>query len=251
MEFALIIPAFIAGILTFLAPCTLPLVPAYLGFISGASLEDLKDPQKSVKARGKVFLNGLFFIIGFSLVFIALGSLAGLIGTTLVGYRLWLSRIGGIFVIIFGLFMMGILKLPFLSKERQLHVPALFKQGKPLNSALLGSAFGLGWTPCVGPILGSVLTLAAVSSTVGQGAILLSVFSLGLAVPFLAIALGIGWASERMGKITKYLNVVSIIGGVFLVFLGVLLVTNSFAVWISYFYQVFNFINYDRILDYL
>lgn len=249
MDFSLIIPSFIAGVLTFLAPCTLPLVPGYLGFISGASLEDLKDPEKSKKARWKIFLNGLFFIIGFSLVFIVLGSLAGFAGRSLVQYRFWLSRIGGIFVIVFGLFMMGILKLPFLSKERQLHIPSIFERGKPFNSFLLGSAFALGWTPCVGPILGSILTLAAVSSTVGQGAILLSVFSLGLAVPFLVIAIGIGWASQHLNKISRYLNTISFIGGIFLVFLGFLLVTNSFAVWISYFYRLFNFINYDRLLD--
>lgn len=251
MEFSLIIPSFIAGILTFLAPCTLPLVPGYLGFISGASLDDLKDPEKAGKARKKIFLNGLFFVIGFSLVFIVLGSLAGFAGRSLIQYRFWLSRIGGVFVIVFGLFMMGVLKLPFLTKERQLHVPSIFQRGKPFNSFILGFAFALGWTPCVGPILGSILTLAAVSSTVGQGAILLAVFSLGLAVPFLIIAVGIGWASQHLNKISKYLNAISFIGGIFLVFLGILLVTNSFAVWISYFYRFFSFINYDSLLDHL
>lgn len=251
MDFSLIIPSFIAGILTFLAPCTLPLVPGYLGFISGASLDDLKNPEKSKKARWRIFLNGLFFIIGFSAVFIILGSLAGFVGRGLAQYRFWLSRIGGIFVIIFGLFMTGVLKLPVLNKEKQLRVPTIFERGKPFNSFVLGSAFAFGWTPCVGPILGSILTLAAVSTTAGQGAILLSVFSLGLAVPFLIIALGIGWTSQHLGKISKYLNVVSVIGGIFLVFLGILLATNSMSIWISYFYHLFNFINYDRLLNYL
>lgn len=251
MELSLIIPSFIAGLLTFLAPCTLPLVPGYLGFISGASLDDLKDPEKSKRARWKIFLNGLFFIIGFSLVFIVLGTLAGFAGRSLIQYRFWLSRIGGAFVIIFGFFMMGVLKLPFLHQERQLHVPSVFARGKALNSFLLGSAFAFGWTPCVGPILGSILALAAVSSTAGQGALLLSVFSLGLAVPFLIIAIGIGWASQHLHKIARYLNAISLIGGAFLVFLGILLVTDSFAIWITYFYRFFNFINYDRLLDYL
>lgn len=251
MEYSLIIPAFIAGVLTFLAPCTLPLVPGYLGFISGASLEDLKDTEKAKHARWKIFLNGLFFVIGFSAIFIVLGSLAGFAGRSLAPYRFWLGRIGGIFVIIFGLFMAGILKLPFLAQERQLHVPALFTRGKPFNSLILGSAFAIGWTPCVGPILGSILTLAAVSSTVGQGTVLLAIFSLGLAVPFLAIALGIGWASQHIQRISKYLNVISFLGGIFLIFLGILLVTNSFSIWISYSYRLFNFINYDRLLDYL
>ena len=251
MEFSFVIPSFIAGILTFLAPCTLPLVPGYLGFISAASLEDLKDPEKSRHARGKIFINSLFFVIGFSAVFIVIGSLAGFVGRSFIQYRFLLSRIGGIFVIAFGLFTVGILKLPFLNKERQLRVPSLFERGKPWNSLILGSAFAFGWTPCVGPILGSILALAAVSSTAGQGAILLAVFSLGLAIPFLLIAIAIGWASQHLNKISKYLNVISFIGGLFLIFLGILLVTDSFSLWISYSYRLFKFINYDRLLDYL
>lgn len=115
MDYSLIIPAFIAGILTFLAPCTLPLVPGYLGFISGVSLEDLKDPTKSKKVRVKIFLNGLLFVLGFSIVFIILGSLFGLGGAALSQYRVWLSRIGGIFVIIFGLYMTGVFRFSFLN----------------------------------------------------------------------------------------------------------------------------------------
>jgi len=251
MSFALIIPAFIAGLLTFLAPCTLPLVPGYLGFISGVSLEDLKDPTKTKRVRLKIFLNGLFFVIGFSAVFIVLGTLAGLGGQALFAYRIWLSRIGGVFVIIFGLFMLNVLKIPFLNKATQIKIPAFFQRGKTLNSLLLGSAFGLGWTPCVGPILGAILTLAAAGGTVGQGTLLLSVFSLGLAIPFLVIALGIGSASAYLNKISKYLNIVSVIGGLFLIFLGILLLTDQFNIWTGYFYQLFDFINYDRLLDYL
>lgn len=251
MEFSLIIPAFIAGILTFLAPCTLPLVPAYLGFISGVSAQDLQDPLKARSARIKIFLNGLLFILGFSAVFVILGTTAGFFGQTVFRQRIWLSRVGGIFVILFGLFMLNILKIPFLSKEIQFKTPTLFQRGKAANSFILGTAFGFGWTPCVGPILGSILTLAAASATAEQGAFLLSVFSLGLAVPFLIIATGIGFASEHIAKLSKYLNMVSIIGGVFLIFLGSLLLTNSLGVWIAYFYQWFDFINYDRLLDYL
>lgn len=249
---ALAIPAFIAGILTFLAPCTLPLVPAYLGFISGASLEDLKDPEKSKKARWKIFLNGLFFMIGFSAVFVIMGTLVGFVGARfLVPYRLWLSRIGGVFVIIFGLFMLNVLKIPFLMKEKQLKTPALFKQGSPINSFILGSAFAFGWTPCVGPILGSILLLASTSTSALRGALMLAVFSAGLAIPFLLIALGISSASRYVQNISKYLNVVSVIGGVFLVFLGILLLTDNIGLLISYGYRIFQFINYDRLLDYL
>lgn len=252
MDASLIIPAFIAGILTFLAPCTLPLVPGYLGFISGASLEDLKNPEKSKRARWKIFLNGLFFMLGFSAVFIIMGTIVGFIGATLlVPYRLWLGRIGGGFVIVFGLFMLNVLKIPFLMKEKQFRAPALFKTGKPINSFILGSAFAFGWTPCVGPILGSILLLASTATSALQGALLLTIFSAGLAVPFLLIAVGIGSASRYIQNISKYLNVVSIIGGVFLIFLGVLLVMGKIGLLIAYGYKIFQFINYDRLLDYL
>jgi cytochrome c-type biogenesis protein len=251
MEFSLIIPAFIAGILTFLAPCTLPLVPAYLGFISGISAQDLQDPIKAKSARMKIFLNGFLFILGFSAVFVILGTVAGFFGQALFQQRIWLSRIGGIFVILFGLFMLNVVKIPFLSKEIQIKPPSLFQSGKSINSFILGATFGFGWTPCVGPILGSVLTLAAASATVGQGAFLLSVFSLGLAIPFLVIAAGIGSAAAHIAKFSKYLNIISMIGGVFLVFLGILLLTNKLGIWIGYFYQWFDFVNYDALLDYL
>lgn len=252
MDFSLIIPAFIAGVLTFLAPCTLPLVPGYLGFISGASLDDLKNPTKSNRARWKIFLNGLFFVVGFSAIFIILGTLVGFVGATVLApYRIWLGRIGGIFVIIFGLFMLNVIKIPFLARERQLTVPPLFERGKPLNSFILGSAFAIGWTPCVGPILGSILLLASTSTTALGGGLLLTVFSIGLAMPFLAIALGIGHASQYIQNFTRYLNIVSVIGGVFLIFLGILLLTGNIALLISWGYHLFQFINYDRLLDYL
>lgn len=252
MNVSFIISAFIAGILTFLAPCTLPLVPGYLGFISGSSLEDLKDPEKSKSARYKIFLNGLFFMFGFSAVFIIMGTLVGFIGATLLApYRLWLGRIGGIFVIIFGLFMLNVLKIPFLMAEKQIKIPSFFKGGKPTNSFILGSTFAFGWTPCVGPILGSILLLASTSTSAFQGALMLTIFSAGLAIPFLLIAIGIGSASRYIQNISKYLNTVSVIGGIFLIFLGVLLVMGKIGILIAYGYRIFQFINYDRLLDYL
>lgn len=252
MEYSLIVPAFIAGILTFLAPCTLPLLPAYLGFIGGTSLEDIKNPETSKKTRWNIFVNGLFFVIGFSAVFIILGTLVGFIGATVLApYRLWLGRIGGAFIVIFGLFMLNVINIPIFLKEKQFKIPALFERGKSLNSFILGAAFAFGWTPCVGPILGSILLLAGTSSTALQGALLLAVFSTGLAIPFLAIAIGIGSATRYLENITGYLNIVSVIGGIFLIILGVLLMTNTMGVWIAYFYQLFDFINYNRLLDYL
>ena len=249
---ALVVPAFIAGILTFLAPCTLPLVPAYLAFISGVSPDDLKDPSRAKSARLKIFLNGFFFVLGFSVIFLIFGTIVAFISSVaLVPYRLWLVRLGGIFVIIFGFFMLGVFKIPFLSREARIQPPVIFKKGNPIGSFLIGSAFAFGWTPCVGPILGSILFLASASETAFQGAFLLAVFSLGLAIPFLAVAFLAGSAAAYIDRFTKYLNVVSIVGGLFLIVLGILLFTNNMSLLISYGYRIFRFIEYDRLLDYL
>ena len=251
MDYSLIIPAFIAGLLTFLAPCTLPLVPAYLGFISGITIDDLKNPETARRARAKIFLNGLAFVVGWSAVFIVLGTLFGFVGSALGPYRVWLARIGGLFVILFGLFMLNVLRMPLLAREATIPMPGLFQRGKPINSFILGTAFGAGWTPCVGPILGSILLLAGTSATAGQGALLLSVFSLGLAVPFLAIAAGIGSAARFIERFSSALKVISVIGGLFLICLGILLLTNNMALLISSGYRLFRFIEYERLLDYL
>ena len=243
--------AFIAGLLTFLAPCTLPMVPAYLGFISGVSKEDLEDETKRDEVRRRIFLNGAFFILGFSIVFILFGTLAGVIGQGLTPYRIWLTRIGGIFVILFGLFMLGVFNIPFLQADKRIQAPKWLKVGKPSSSLAIGSAFAFGWTPCVGPILGSILLLASTSGTALQGMMLLTVFSIGLAVPFLLVALGFSHATAYINKLSKYLKWVSIIGGVFLIILGFLLVTNNFSLLIQYGFELFGFLEYDALLDHL
>ena len=249
----LIIPAFIAGLLTFLAPCTLPLVPGYLGFISGVAINDL-EKDKSSKLKLKIFLNGLLYVIGFSLVFIALGTLFSVGGIAFAQYRVWLSRIGGVFVIIFGLYMMHVInlkKLSFLQSEHKLNITKHLKPGNPFSSFLFGATFAFGWTPCVGPVLASVLFLASSLETVGEGAFLLGIFSLGLAIPFLIIAATIGYAIHYIKRISRYLNIISIIGGVFLVFIGILLLTDRFAWWIGLFYETVAATGFDHILDYL
>jgi len=251
MDLSLIIPAFFAGLLTFLAPCTLPLVPAYLGFISGVDQDALKDPKTAGAARLKIFLNGLAFIVGFSAVFITFGVLAGILGASLAPYRIWLSRIGGVLVIIFGLFMLGFFRLPFLQTNKRVPIPKWLTLGKPSSSLFIGGTFALGWTPCVGPILGSILLLAGTSGTALQGGVLLSVFSLGLAIPFLALALAFSRATVYIEKISKYLKIVSIVGGIFLIALGILLATGNFGLTIQYGYQLLEFINYEGLLNFL
>ena len=246
-----IFSAFVAGLLTFLAPCTLPLVPAYLGFISGVSKEDLEDETKKDEVRKRILLNGVFFILGFSIVFIIFGTLAGLIGQGLTPYRIWLTRIGGVLVILFGLFMIGAFRIPFLQVDKRIKIPQWLEVGKPSSSLVIGSAFAFGWTPCVGPILGSILLLASTSTTALQGALLLTVFSLGLAVPFLLVALGFSQATKYITKLSKYIKWVSIVGGVFLILLGLLLVTNNFNLLIQYGFQLFGFLDYEALLNFL
>src|SRR3989344_5778285 len=252
MELSLAISAFIAGVLTFLAPCTLPLLPGYLGFISGTSIEDLKSPARAGKARWKIFLNGAAFVLGFSIVFVVLGTLVGLVGATVLApYRQWFSRVGGVFVIIFGLFMLNVIKIPFLTRETHFKAPAFFRRGRPLNSFILGGAFSLGWTPCVGPILGSILLLASTSTPALSGAFLLGTFSLGFAVPFLLIAFSISKAEAYLGKISKYLNIVSVVGGVFMIILGTLVLTDKMPVFLAWSYHLLQFLHYDRLIEYL
>ena len=248
---ALIIPAFIAGVLMFLAPCTLPIVPGFLAFVSGVSLEDLKDPSKARRVRRAIVWNALLFSLGFGLVFTIFGSLAGFAGQFVGQYRDWLARIGGVVVIVFALFLLGVLRLPLASRERLVRLPRQFRPGNPVSSMLFGAAFALGWSPCVGPILGSILLLASTSGTVFQGALLLAVFSLGLAVPFLIVASLIGTAATRLPQWSRHLEKISIIGGIFLLILGVVMLLGKFDVWIAFFYRLFSFIKYDRLLDFL
>jgi cytochrome c-type biogenesis protein len=248
----LIIPAFIAGLLTFLAPCTLPLVPAYLAFVGGASVKDLGGGAEARRARAKVFLNGLFFVLGFSVVFIILGVFAGTLGGFVAESRIWVARIGGILVILFGLIMLEVFSIPWLNTERKFRINAnTDRRGTYGFSFSLGAIFGSGWTPCIGPVLGSVLVLAGTSATAASGATLLAVFSLGLAIPFLVIALLIGRAQAFIDKHSGKLRIVTKIAALLIIGLGLLLLTDKMNLLITYGYQLFDFINYDKLLDYL
>lgn len=249
--FGFIAAAFTAGLLTFLAPCTLPLVPGYLAFISGVDERALRDPARAGAARRAVFRNGALFILGFTIVFVAFGTLAGLLGAALAPWRLWLARAGGVLVILFGLFMVGALKIPFLSVERRLRLPSWLRVGTPAGSLAVGGAFAAGWTPCVGPVLGSILLFAGTAGTAATGALLLLVFSAGLALPFLAVALGFSRAAAAIARRAAALAALSAFGGILLIVLGVLLASGNFGLLIETGYRLFEFVNYDRLLDFL
>lgn len=253
---SLLIPSFIAGLLTFLAPCTLPLVPAYLGFISGTSAKDWNHPVNASNIRRRAMANGFLYTLGFSLVFIFLGVVFGAGGALLVEFKSLLTKVGGLFIFFFGLYLVGLLERvtffqSLLSLERRLPIPRASKSGTGFGAFLLGATFALGWTPCVGPILASVLLLASTTTTVWQGAVLLAVFSVGLALPFLLLALWIGHATQTVRQLSRILPYISLIGGILLILLGILLMTDQLGVWLSWAYRAFSFLQYEGLLEYL
>lgn len=252
MDFSLVLAAFIAGLITFLAPCTLPLIPGYLVFVSGTQLGDLEHPEKARLLRNRVVRNGIFFVLGFSIIFIFFGTIVAFVGTqALFPYRAFLSKAAGIFIIFFGLLMTGFLKWPYFLKEKRLKLPSFFDHGTALNSLLLGAAFAFGWTPCIGPILGSVLLLAGNVETVFQGSLLLAFFSLGLGIPFFLMALFIAQAKKFVKKIGSVLPWISLLGGLFFIVIGVLVLTDNMSLLVSYGARFFSFFQYNSLMKYL
>jgi cytochrome c-type biogenesis protein len=251
MDWSLVIPALFAGGLTFLAPCTLPLVPVYLAIISGVSVEQLNDPENAKHTCWKILRNGIWFVVGFSVIFILLGTVAGAMGQVLLRYRELIVQIGGIFVIFFGLFMLQAVKIPLFEKTARLRTPKIFKQGSGVNAFVVGAIFAFGWTPCIGPILGTILLLASLSSTVWQGTFLLLVFSIGLAIPFLIIAALASSAVHYVRRLLKWMPYISALGGVFLIILGVLLLIDKMDLLITWGYKLGKLFNYELLMNYL
>jgi len=222
--------AFAAGLLSFLSPCVLPLVPSYIGFLTGMSL-----PEMSGRRRVAV-AHALLFVLGFSLVFVLLGASATALGRALNYYQVWLQRVGGVLIIGFGLVCLGVIKAGFLSQERRVQVDQ--KPVGYLGSALVGMAFGAGWTPCIGPVLGAILGLAATSQDLARGVLLLAVYSAGLAVPFLVAAVALDSFLGWFQRFRRYLPWVMRVTGVLLIFVGGLMVTGEFtrlAGWLQQF----------------
>jgi cytochrome c-type biogenesis protein len=212
--------AFAAGLLSFLSPCVLPLVPSYIGFLTGMSLPEMTDRRRAALAHA------LLFVAGFSLVFVLLGASATALGRALNYYQHWLQRIGGALIIGFGLVCLGVIRVGALSQERRVHV-----EHKPvgyLGSALVGMAFGAGWTPCIGPVLGAILGLAATTQDLSRGMLLLAAYSAGLAVPFLIAAVALDSFLRWFQGFRRYLPWVMRVSGALLVFVGVLMVTGEF-----------------------
>jgi cytochrome c-type biogenesis protein len=223
------IAAFLAGLLSFLTPCVLPLVPGYVSLISGASVEELK--SKDRKLLSTVLLHSVMFILGFTLVFVTLGALATGLGQLAHEYKKYLTWIGGVVIIIFGLHLTGIFKIKAFYADKRFH--SMLGDGKsPIGAFLVGFAFAFGWTPCIGPVLGGILGLAANEDTVARGVILLFVYSLGLAVPFLLTSLLMDRFLTFYGKFRRYLGTVEVVSGVLLIGIGGLILAGHFT-WLS------------------
>jgi len=235
-----LLSAFIAGLLAFISPCILPLVPVYISLMSSKAI--YKSSSIKFSERLHLFLNSIFFVLGFSIVFIILGSTAAIIGQVLQGYLNIIARIGGVIIIVFGLHYIGFLRISFLNIEKRFTIPAKLKSGY-LGSFIIGVVFSFGWVPCVGMILSGILLLASQLETILQGVLLLGIFSLGLGLPFILTAIFISFFSNFLKKINRHLNVVSIISGIFLIILGIIFVTDSMTLVVGFLSRYLPFLN--------
>ncbi len=244
--------AFFAGVLMFLAPCTLPLLPAYLGFISGVTEKELQNPDTKKRAQRNVVKNSILFTTGFSLVLVGAGMSASFLGS-LVPKNIvsTFTLLGGMLIVVFGLFMMGIIRMSFLTRERRLKIPRFLSVGSPVSSFLLGSAFAIGWTPCIGPVYGTILIYASSTETVFQGFILLALFALGFSLPLVGMAFAISQASRFVERSAPYLHTLSFVGGCALVIVGLSTVLGN-TVLTNWFFYLFEYLDLgDVLLPYL
>ena len=223
--------AFIAGVVSFLSPCVLPLVPGYMSMISGASLDEMKS-GRDADLTMRVVRSSLAFVAGFTLVFVTLGATATWVGTFLLGQRPVFNLVAGALVIIFGLHLTGLVKIPFLYREARVHSQS---KGRGLvGSFLIGLAFAFGWTPCIGPLLSGILAIAATRETVYQGMFLLMIYSAGLGIPFLLTSLGLSRFLKFYTRFRTHLRAVEIASGALLILIGALIASNQLTVLVDY-----------------
>jgi cytochrome c-type biogenesis protein len=242
--------AFLAGVLMFLAPCTLPIVPGYLAFIAGVPEQEVKKTGFT-QARRRVLLNAVCFVLGFSLVFIVLGLFAASAGAFVGPWRAVISRAAGAIIVLFGLTMMGFVRIPILLSERRIRTPHFVVVGRPESSFLMGALFALGWTPCIGPILGTVLLYASTSTTALQGAFLLSVFSFGLGIPFVATALLLAQAGKYFARMQGAVELLSKVAGGILVVFGAYMLFGYMDVMAAWVTTLFSPEQYGSLLNHL
>jgi cytochrome c-type biogenesis protein len=227
-----LLAAFAAGFLSFVSPCVLPLIPGYISFVSGVSVEEMRADVTPATSRLQVFLTSLAFVVGFSLVFVALGASATAIGKFLFAKLPIFSKIAGAILIVFGLHTMGVFRLAFLESEKRMHQQR--KPAGPLGAMLVGVAFAFGWTPCIGPILGGILAIAGSKNSVTEGVTLLAVYSLGLGIPFLLTSLAINQFFGAAKKIRRYYHAIELTSGALLIVIGLLIITGQLTIITRY-----------------
>ncbi|APH74934.1 cytochrome c biogenesis CcdA family protein [Aquibium oceanicum] len=223
---------FAAGIISFLSPCVLPLVPGYVSYVAGRSAGGI-GPSGAVAVRLPAVILGLCFVLGFSTVFIVLGASATALGQMLISYRYELNFVGGAIVILFGLFVTGLIRFPWMMREARFHSD--LPGGGATSAYVLGLAFAFGWTPCIGPILGAILTVGAASATVADGVLLLAIYSLGLGVPFLLAALFTDALASRLRGFGRVGRILRIFAGAIMILMGVAMITgqlSAFSFWL-------------------
>lgn len=228
-----LLAAFAAGILSFVSPCVLPLIPGYVSFVSGVSLEEMRGGAAAAPAaRRQVLVTSIFFVLGFSLVFTALGALGTAVGRFLFSNLPILSKVAGVVLIVFGLHMMGVFRLSFLEAEKRVHTQR--KPAGPFGAMLVGIAFAFGWSPCIGPILGGILAIAGSKQRVWEGVELLAVYSLGLGIPFLLTSMAINQFFAATARIRKHYHAIEMVSGGLLVAIGLLIFTGKLALIVAY-----------------
>jgi cytochrome c-type biogenesis protein len=227
-----IVVAFVGGLFSFLSPCVLPLFPSYLSFITGMSVDQLQSAAGDDRSRRWILAHSLAFVAGFSMVFVGMGASFSVLGQLLFDYREQIRLVGGLLIIVFGLYVAGVLRLGFLGRYQQLQLRS--KPAGLIGSWLVGVTFAIGWTPCVGPILGSILSLAGTAETVSTGVALLSAYSAGLALPFVLSSVALGAFLAAFRRFRPWIPTVERAAGALLVVVGVLVATNYFIVLNSY-----------------
>ena len=225
-----LVAAFGAGFLSFISPCVLPLIPGYISYISGMSLEDMRTADAG--ARRHLIIATLFFILGFSIIFMAMGASASAIGQLLLEHLRIVQKIAGVVIVILGLHLMGLFRIGWLNRDARVQTSR--RPATPFGAMVVGMAFGFGWTPCIGPILGGILTIAGSKSTVGEGVLLLAVYSAGLGVPFFLTSLAIDKFFAASARVRRYYRAIEITSGLLLVMLGLLLFTGRFTLIIKW-----------------
>jgi cytochrome c-type biogenesis protein len=231
-----LLAAFFAGVLSFISPCVLPLIPGYLSFVSGVTLEEMRGggalTAPAPGTRRKAVISSIAFVLGFSLVFVSLGASATALGAYLMARLTMLGKIAGVVIILFGLHMMGVLRIDWLYAEKR--VQTAKKPAGFFGAMLVGIAFAFGWTPCIGPILAAILAVAAAQESVGQGVRLLAVYSLGLGVPFILTSLAINKFFAASARIRRHYHAIEVVSGMLLVGVGLLIFTNRFTIIAQY-----------------